>query len=364
MAIISPDKIKTDSQLAPPYTDVLLARLIRNLKKYTGLLRPFTILPFRSYACDDTIVICGRVIESLDIGSPKKEDSWWKNIRNTLRVFLRARAEKAILTSTVSGQSFPITTDDIGYFWVEVPLQKILVRPGWTAIDFDLKPMKGYREIRQQTGFLLSIPSSAALATGIISDIDDTILQTNATDLLMSAKMTFIKNSTTRIAIEGMSALYQSIVGATPRLCPVFYITSSSWSLYDLMSDFLDLQGFPKGPLLMQKIGLTNNKLIRRGHNHKTLKIENILKTTKNLSFYLFGDNGQADRQIYFDIASRYPDRIAAVCIRVARAKAKPFAADYERIGVRYFEFEDGFSLQARLTEAGLLSKSLSLSNR
>jgi phosphatidate phosphatase APP1 len=359
LARISPHKIKTDDRRAPPFADVLLARLIRNLKKYTGLLRPFTILPFRGYGCDDSIVICGRVIESLDIGSPKQEDSWWKNLRNMFRVFLRARAEKATLSFTISGQSMPITTDDMGFFWAEIPLQKILGHPGWIAIDFELDPMRGYGEIREQTGSMLSIPSCATFATGIISDIDDTILETNATDLLMSAKLTFIKNSTTRIAVEGMSALYNCIVeAAAPRISPVFYITSSSWSLYDLMSDFLDLQHFPKGPLLMQKIGLTNNKLIRKGHNHKILKIENILKTIKNLSFFLFGDNGQADRQIYFEIASRYPDRIKAVCIRVARAKAKPFAADYESIGIPYFEFEDGFSLQARLTEVGLLPQS------
>lgn len=358
LAIISPDKIKTDDQRAPPYADVLLARQIRNLKKYTGILQPFTILPFRGYACDDTMVICGRVIESLIIGSPKKEDSWWRNIRNMLRVFLRARAERVTLSATVSGQCILITTDDIGYFWAEVSLQQILERPGWIAVDFNLDPVKGYHEIRKQTGSVLSLPSSTAFATGIISDIDDTVLETYATDLLMSAKMTFINNSTTRIAIAGMSELYNAIVNANPQLFPIFYITSSSWSLYDLMSDFLDLQGFPKGPLLMQRIGLTNNKLIRRGHNHKILKIENILKTTKNLSYFLFGDNGQADREIYFDIAKRFPDRITAVCIRVARAKAKPFAADYKSIGVPYFEFEDGFSLQARLRDEGLLPRS------
>lgn len=337
---------------------MLLARLIRKLKQYTGCLQPFTILPFRGYACDDTVVICGRVIETLDIGSPKEADSWRRNLRNMLRVFLRARAEKVVLTFTIGGQSTEITTDKIGYFWAEVPLQQVIEHPGWIPIDFDLHAIQGYREISKQTGSVLSIPSATALATGIISDIDDTIMETYATDLLMSAKMTFINNSTTRIAIKGMSDLYKTIVNATPQLSPVFYITSSSWSLYDLMSDFLNLQSFPKGPLLMQKIGLTNNKFIRKGHNHKTLKIENILKVTKDISFFLIGDNGQADRQIYFDIARRFPGRIAAVCIRVARAKAKPFAADYESIGVPYFEFEDGLSLQDRLRDERLLPQS------
>ncbi len=357
MAEIFPDTAIEDYHRPPPYADVLMARFIRKLKKYSGRLRPFTILPFHSYGCDHTVVICGRVIENLESGSPKQDDPWWRNLRNMTRVFLRARAEKARLTATVNGQSVSITTDDIGYFWEIVTLREKLEEPGWVDVNFVLEPVKGYSEIMNQSGAILSMPSSAPLSPGIISDIDDTILETYATDLLLSARMTFINNSTTRIAIGGMAELYKTIVRSTPLLSPVFYVTSSSWSLYNLMNDFLELQDFPKGPLLMQKIGMANNKLIRKGHGHKTQKIETVLKIAKDLPFFLFGDNGQADRQIYFEIASRYPERIAAVCIRVAREKSKPFTADYESLGIPYFEFEDGFSLQEKLFEKGILSR-------
>jgi phosphatidate phosphatase APP1 len=357
LAKILPEIIEPDSNRPPPYADVLLARCIRKLKKFSGLIRPFTVLAFRSYACDDRAVVCGRVIENLEIDSPQKKDSWWRNLRNMIRIFLRARAEKAILTAMIDGHSVPITTDDIGYFWVEVRLRKKLCEPGWLDVDFVLEPVKGYHRIRNQKGTVLNIPSTAPRSAGIISDIDDTILETNATDLLMSAKMTFIHNSTTRMAIEGMAGLYNTIVRATPLLSPVFYITSSSWSLYGLISDFLVLQNFPTGPLLMQKIGMTNNKVIRKGHHHKTRKIEAILEITKNQPFFLFGDNGQADREIYFDIAGRYPDRITAVCIRVAKKKTQSFSADYASLGVPYFEFENGFSLQEKLFQEGILPR-------
>lgn len=335
-----------------------MARIIRQVKKYLGMLQPFTVAAFRSYGCDDWVVLCGRVIENLDIGSPRQEDSWRRNLRNMLRVFLRARAEKAELRATIDQQSIPIITDAIGYFWVEVALHTPVDMPGWVDIDFELEPVQGYRRIPTQRGKFLSIPSCAPRSVGIISDIDDTIVESYATDLLMSAKMTFMNNSSTRIAIGGMAELYRTIVRQTPLLSPVFYITSSSWSLYNLMSDFLSLQNFPEGPLLMQKVGMTNNKLIKKGHNHKTEKIEAIFRITKNQRFLLFGDNGQADRQIYYDIATRYPDRIAAVCIRVAREKAIPFTADYGRLGIPYFEFADGFSLQQQLVQEKIVKLS------
>ncbi len=332
-----------------------MARIIRYLKKYFGILQPFTVVAFRSYGCDGKAVVCGRVIENLDIGSPKKDDSWSRNLRNMVRVFLRARAEKASLLATIDQQSIHITTDDIGYFWVEVSLRNPVVKSGWIDIDFELEPMKGYRQITTQRGKFLSLPAQTRRSAGIISDIDDTIVETYATDLLMSAKMTFINNSSTRIAVDGMAELYRTIVRQTPLLSPVFYITSSSWSLYKLISDFLELRNFPEGPLLMQKIGMTNNKLIRKGHNHKIRKIETIFRITKNQQFFLFGDNGQADRELYYDIATRYPDRIVAVCIRLAKVDAKPFTADYLRLGIPYFEFEDGFSLQQQLFKKNIL---------
>ncbi len=336
--------------------DVVMARIIRKLKHYFGLLQPFTVLPFYSYGCDNTVVIFGRVIENLEIGSPQKDDPWWRNLRNMLRVFLRARAEKAYLTATINGQSFPIITDDIGYYQAEFHMLEKMEQSGWIDVDFVLDPIRGYRRISTQRGAVFNIPSTAGSSTGIISDIDDTIVESYATDLLMSARMTFINNSTTRLAIAGMAELYNHIIHLTSMITPVFYVTSSSWSLYNLLGDFLILQGFPRGPLLMQKIGMTNNKLIRKGHNHKTKKIETVLRVTKDQRFFLFGDNGQADREIYFDIAARYPERIAAVCIRVARAKIKPFSADYNSLGVAYFEFDDGFSLQKQMLDQGILS--------
>ncbi len=344
-----------DVRQGPPLLDVVVARIIRKLKHFFGLLQPFTILPFYSYGCDKTVVIFGRVIEKLDIGSPQKEDRWWRNLMNMLRVFLRARAEKVSLTVTINGQSVPIVTDDIGYYQAEVYLLEKLEQPGWIDVDFVLDSIRGYRQISIQRGAVFNIPSAAWSSTGIISDIDDTIVESYATDLLMSARMTFVHNYTTRLAIAGMAELYNYIVQLTSVLTPVFYVTSSSWSLYNLLGDFLKLQGFPRGPLLMQKIGMTNNKLIRKGHNHKTQEIENVLRVTKDQRFFLFGDNGQADREIYFDIATRYPERIAAVCIRVARAKAKPFSTDYERLGVAYFEFDDGYSLQQKMIAEGIL---------
>jgi len=357
LAKITSENSRGSEDYSPPAADIYIARSLRNLKKYSGILRPFTVVPFLSYGCDRKVVLGGRVIENLETGSPKTEDPWWINLRNMIRIFLRARAEDVGLNATINGESVAISSDAVGYFRKEVVLDSPLSQSGWVDVDFTLNPIPGFATIERQQGRILSLPSSSQPGIGVISDIDDTILETYATDLLMSAKMTFINNSTTRIAIAGMASLYQTIArsGSVPQ--PVFYITSSSWSLYRLMSDFLDLQSFPRGPLLMQKIGMTNNKLLRKGHGHKTRKIEKILSVIKGRRFILIGDNGQADRQIYHDIANRYPHRVAAVCIREARQKRTSLATDYDTLGIPYFEFEDGFILQDKLRKTGLLDQ-------
>ena len=61
----------------------------------------------------------------------------------------------------------------------------------WLDVDFVLDPIKNYRRIGTQRGAVLNIPSKTGPSIGIISDIDDTIVESYATDLLMTARMVF-----------------------------------------------------------------------------------------------------------------------------------------------------------------------------
>ena len=165
---------------------------------------------------------------------------------------------------------------------------------------------------------------------GIISDIDDTIVKTTATDLLAMAKNTFFHNAHTRLPFAGVSEFYKSLqLGRNgKRNNPFFYVSSSPWNLYDLLIDFLDVNDIPEGPLLLRDFGLDANKESADHMGHKFKEIKNILMAYPHLNFVLIGDSGQEDPKIYREIVKKFPGRILAIYIRDVQL------ADREKIAI------------------------------
>jgi phosphatidate phosphatase APP1 len=153
---------------------------------------------------------------------------------------------------------------------------------------------------------------------GIISDIDDTVVHTDAAHLLKMARIVFLNNSRTRLPFEGVAAFYQALQkGTQGAMNPLFYVTSSSWNIYDLLVDFFQVRGLPMGPLMMVDLGLTDEYMITPSHHqHKVSQIHTIMDTYPNLPFILIGDSGQRDPEVYLQVVTDYPGRIPAVYIR------------------------------------------------
>jgi phosphatidate phosphatase APP1 len=149
---------------------------------------------------------------------------------------------------------------------------------------------------------------------GVISDIDDTILQSSITDWKTAAQLTFLHNARTRKPLAGVAALYRALQ-ATHN--PIFYVSSSPWNLYDLLEDFMELNGIPFGPIHLRDLGTDPGKFIKSaGHGHKLERAIHLIERFPQLRWVLLGDSGQADAELYAEAARTHPDRIAAIYIR------------------------------------------------
>jgi len=157
------------------------------------------------------------------------------------------------------------------------------------------------------------IPAASA-QFGIISDIDDTVLQTHVGQRWKMIWVTFSGSAFTRMPFEGTSELYHALVrgasGAGNN--PVFYVSKSPWNLYDFLVDFLEHHALPRGPLLLRDIGLHEAPPV----DHKSAAVQELLETYPDLPFVLIGDSGERDPEIYLEAALRNPRRIAAIYIR------------------------------------------------
>jgi phosphatidate phosphatase APP1 len=110
---------------------------------------------------------------------------------------------------------------------------------------------------------------------------------------------------------------------------PLFYVSSSPWNLYDLLSQFFNLQGIPIGPVLfLRDWGITENEILpTRQWQYKITTIRKMIEFYPHLPFVLVGDSGQEDPEIYADIVAAYPKRVLAVYIRnVSRDLKRPEA--------------------------------------
>jgi len=291
---------------------------------------PLQIVTYRSYGTVNRLYIKGRVLEEKTIPKSSDQDSIWKNLVSMYKRFESDEVPHARLSVNFQNKLYEVTTDDEGYFTVNHLTETPLTREDmWYEADVELidAPIS-FSPGLKSTAHVLIPPMDSEY--GIISDIDDTIVKTTATDLLAMAKNTFFHNAHTRLPFAGVSEFYKSLqLGRNgKRNNPFFYVSSSPWNLYDLLIDFLDVNDIPEGPLLLRDFGLDANKESADHMGHKFKEIKNILLAYPQLNFVLIGDSGQEDPKIYREIVKKFPGRILAIYIRDVQL------ADREKIAI------------------------------
>ena len=159
------------------------------------------------------------------------------------------------------------------------------------------------------------VPSPHA-AFGVISDLDDTVLQSEVTTFVRAARLVLLENAHTRLPFPGVAAFYRALHQGVPGAPanPIFYVSSSPWNLYDVIVEFLDAREIPAGPMLLRDWDLTS--ALAGNVGHKSLLIREILDAYPWMKFILVGDSGQEDPEIYAKIVAEYPGRILAIYIR------------------------------------------------
>jgi phosphatidate phosphatase APP1 len=295
--------------------DKLKFRLRQRLNK----LGPVMILPYRGFGNANEIYLKGRVLKDKGILSAEDNDTVWQNILATYRRFASVEIPNVRVRAHFAGVTQEVVTDKEGYFEVRIkPTEPLPIAQAWHEVELELlDQVHPGQDTVTATGMVVTPTIGSQF--GVISDVDDTILQTNATSLRKAAQLTFLNNARTRLPFEGVAAFYRALQSGpdSSLFNPVFYVSSSSWNLYDLLVDFCIVQGIPKGPLMLRDLGIDVGQFIKSSHhNHKFDQIKLIMDTCENLPFVLVGDSGQHDPEIYLEVIKTFPKRIKAVYIR------------------------------------------------
>lgn len=325
---------------------------------------PYQIAPYRSFGTADRAFVMGRVLEDEGIVAAEAGDSSWRNLLNTLRRLESDEVGGAIVRVRGGDRSWDTATDAEGFFRVELaPAPGGAPAPGpWRTVALELlSPRRDGAAPVRATADVLVPPATATL--GVISDIDDTVLQSSVTDAVQMARLVFFGNARTRLPFPGVAAFYQALhhgAGGPPAGNPLFYVSSSPWNFYDMLAEFLELQAIPRGPLMLRDWELDRH--MRRTSRHGTHKhgaITQIFDAYPALPFILIGDSGQEDPEIYAEVVRRYPRRVLAIYIRnILRAPeriaaVRALAAEVESSGSALVLADDTMAAARHAAERG-----------
>lgn len=285
----------------------------RALSTRMGRNLPAHLVSYGGYADRFDTHISGRVLSKAVGGGPLDDDTLWDNLLNTWRRWESDEVACAEVTVRFQDQEITVTSDDEGYYKATFPGDGA---PGQLWTTAEARVDGGEREISVTHEVLTP---SASAGFGIISDLDDTVIHTGITSLLLAAKLTFLENAKTRKPLDGVAELYAAFQNGTTgeRTNPIFYVSSSPWNLHDLLADFLQLNEIPRGPILLRDFGLDATKFVKEnGHGHKLRKAVQLVDGYPDLPFVLVGDSGQDDPSIYAQLCGLRPGRVRAIYIR------------------------------------------------
>lgn len=295
------------------WRDAVTAALVE-IERHVDQFRPvdtgqriITLAPYRGFGRGRELLIRGRVLLEKQITRATEGEPIWQNVLNAYRRFQSDEVAGAKVRAAYRDSVVEAVSDEEGHFTVR--LQPTVIEPDrlWHDVALNVADTTA-----STVGHVMVPPDDAEF--GVISDIDDTIVITGATDLMQMMRSVLFENAATRLAFEGIAELYAALHRDRN---PIFYVSSGPWNLYDLLVDFMELNRIPRGPVFLQDFGIAKGTLIHAPHDvHKRREIQSILDYYPHLSFVLIGDSGQRDPEIYLQIIRANPGRIRVAYIR------------------------------------------------
>jgi phosphatidate phosphatase APP1 len=289
----------------------------REQKTQSGAFRGMHVVVYQGFVADDVAKVRVRVIETPELPGDSRIP-YWETVEANLRRHAALDIVGAEVELRIGKHTATAVTDEHGFAKFSLPVPKL--RVGWHEAHAVTVAGPG-GESAEGTGAVVK-PSLRAPFL-VISDIDDTILLTGLTEGVTMVLRTLFRDVESRRAIPGMAALYQGLVRGVPtgsgksRPEPTFfYVSTGSWSFYPMLQQFVELRGFPRGPMFLTDWGPTERYVRRSGAEHKRTAIRRLFEAYPGLPVVLIGDSGQRDALTYEEMAREFPGRVKLIVIR------------------------------------------------
>ena len=289
----------------------------RDQKMQSGAFRGVHVIVYRGFVADDVARVRVRVIETPELPGDSRIP-YWEVAQANVRRHAALHIVGAEVELRIGTHAATEITDDHGFanFTLAVPG----LRVGWHQAVAATRPIE---DVEPSSGIGGVVKPSLRAPFLVISDIDDTILLTGLTEGVAMVARTLLHDAEERRAIPGMAALYRGLARGLPTRAgnhrpepTFFYVSTGSWSFYSMLEQFVELRGFPRGPMFLTDWGPTERYLRRSGAEHKRTAIRRLFEAYPGMQFVLVGDSGQRDPLTYEEMARAFAGHVKLMVIR------------------------------------------------
>lgn len=244
--------------------------------------------------------------------------------RERSQLFLVDHERREQRTLTLAGRAFTIgATEPNGHAYATVEIEVAAIEqalaaegaaapnaaagaPRWLPVTIEAP--------RSEEGARGQLQLIGPEGWSVVSDVDDTLKITEVADRSRMLARTFLEPFE---PVPGMPELCQRLAA---RGAAFHYVSLSPWQLAAPLQEFLATAGFPAGALELQHFRLQDGDfadLVGDSAAKKLAVLERLLDRWPRRRFVLIGDSGQADAEVYAELARRRPAQVAAIWIRL-----------------------------------------------
>ncbi len=319
--------------------------------------RELVIQPYRGFGSPHHALVVGRVMRQprpFDVHDPFTRD-----VADVVRRILRRGVGGAAVRARLRDAVATAATDANGYFRLELPVPTSGAW-GWQNVALELEETPA---IAATARVFLHPPASRCL---VVSDIDDTVVETGVANRAVMLWRLFVLGPRTRRAVPGFAVLLRALHrGPTGNeRNPLVFVSRAPWTIYETLEAFFRLQRFPRDAVLfLRDWGLRwYRPVARRDRAHKRALIRRLFEISPDLPVVLIGDSGQEDAEVYAAMVAERPGRVAAVMIRdLARSPERERAIqslemDLGRAGARLVLTTSAVPMAEALADLGLIA--------
>ncbi len=333
-------------------------------RRSRGLL---SLLCYCGWGTPERVELTGRVVLPRTLQPAANADPRWRNFANIVRRLLSREIGGIEVHGTLGDVQARATSDADGFFTLQFLSAGQPFSSGWHDAQLTIPGRERTSHARVQ------VVDDQVCTYGLISDLDDTVIQSDVTSIGRMVFTALTGNARTRSPFPGVGSLYRALSRHTPGESvpgaagqtvkrrgrnPVFYVSSSPWNFFDLLWQFLEYRRIPLGPLFLRNWGAD----LMSGHStYKHGVIERIFNAYPGLRFVLVGDSGEHDPEIYAEVAHRFPGRVLGIYIRDVTdgkgdERVMQLREDMARIGVDMVLARDSFAAAAHAMALGLIT--------